>query len=58
MTEQDIISDHLYNMAMRLTDAGAKGVDALIEDACKTLGIDYPPEQIKANQQPVNAGIY
>ena len=40
-----ITSGALYDLAMRLTDAGAKGVDELIEKLCKTAGIEYPPKR-------------
>ena len=40
-----ITSSALYDLAMRLTDAGAKGVDELIEKLCKQAGVEYPPKR-------------
>lgn len=42
-----ITSDELFDLAMRLTDAGASTgyVDWLIADLCKLAGIDFPPKQ-------------
>jgi hypothetical protein len=40
-----ITSSALYDLAMRLTDAGAKGVDELIEQLCKSAGVEYPPKR-------------
>tara|TARA_R110000868_G_scaffold1091_2_gene8346 strand:+ start:187 stop:363 length:177 start_codon:yes stop_codon:yes gene_type:complete len=51
--QQRELSNNLYELAMRLTDARAKGVDTLIKGLCQAAGISYPPEQLKANQRPV-----
>ena len=40
-----ITSSALYDLAMRLTDAGAKGVDELIEKLCEQAGVEYPPKR-------------
>ena len=37
-------SADLYCLAMRLTDAGYKNVDALILALCNQAGIAYPPQ--------------
>ena len=50
MDEKDAISNSLYDLAMRLTDIGAKKVDQLIESLCKQAGIDYPPKQTGVTQ--------
>tara|TARA_R110000868_G_C10332403_1_gene714337 strand:+ start:292 stop:471 length:180 start_codon:yes stop_codon:yes gene_type:complete len=51
--QQRELSNNLYELAMRLTDAKAKGVDKLIQGLCQAAGISYPPEQLKANERPV-----
>ena len=43
--EQKQLSVSLYDLAMRLTDAGFKGVDELIEQLCKQAGVEYPPKR-------------
>ena len=49
MTHQQIIvSDEIYCLAMRLTDAGAKNVNALIEGFCELSGVSYPPQRMEA----------
>ena len=40
------ISDALYCLGCALTDAN-KSDDALIEEICKRLGVEYPPQQRK-----------
>lgn len=44
--QQRIVSDALYCLAMRMTDAGAKHVDALIEGFCELAGVKYPPQRM------------
>lgn len=46
--QQRIVSDQLYDLAMRLTDAGAKNVDALIEAYCEISGVTFPPQQMES----------
>ena len=46
MTEQQRdMSDYIYCLAMRLTDAGAKDVDRVIKNLCLSSGVAYPPVQ-------------
>jgi hypothetical protein len=43
--QQRIVSNALYDMAMRLTDTGAANVDALVEAFCELSGVKYPPQK-------------
>lgn len=45
--QQQIISDQLYCLAMRMTDLGVQNVDALIEAYCEISGVKYPPQQME-----------
>ena len=45
--QQRILSASLFDLAMRLTDAGAKDVDALIEAYCEVSGVAYPPQKME-----------
>ncbi len=45
--QQRVLSDELYCLAMRLTDAGAKNIDALIAGFCELAEVRYPPQPME-----------
>ena len=53
--DKAILSNELFEMAMRLTDIGCRNVDGLIRNLCESNQLSYPPQQITGSSAPANA---